>query len=52
MGMGYPIIEAHKAFLETFHNTPTQTNKERYTYLKTFIDNFDSLKHQICKPTP
>ncbi len=52
MGMGYPIIEAHKAFLETFHNTPTQTNKERYTYLKTFIDNFDSLKHKICKPTP
>jgi hypothetical protein len=50
MGMGYPIIEAHKAFLETFHNTPTETNKERYIYLKTFIDNFDDLKHKICFP--
>jgi hypothetical protein len=48
MGMGYPVIEAHKAFLETFHKTPTETNKERYIYLKTFIDNFDTLKHQIC----
>jgi len=50
MGMGYPVIEAHKAFLETFHKTPTDTNKERYMYLKTFIDNFDTLKHQICFP--
>lgn len=48
MGMGYPVIEAHKAFLETFHKSPTDTNKERYVYLKTFIDNFDTLKHQIC----
>lgn len=48
LGMGYPIIEAHKAFLETFHKSPTETNKERYVYLKTFIDNFDTLKHQIC----
>jgi hypothetical protein len=48
MGMGYPVIEAHKAFLETFHKTPTETNKERYIYLKTFIDNFDKLKYDIC----
>lgn len=48
LSLGYPIIEAHKAFLETFHNTPTETNKERYAYLKTFIDNFDDLKHRIC----
>lgn len=52
LGMGYPIIEAHKAFLETFENTPTQMNKERYIYLKTFIDNFDKLKHKICSITP
>jgi hypothetical protein len=51
LGMGYPIIEAHKAFLETFENTPTQMNKERYIYLKTFIDNFDKLKHKICSIT-
>lgn len=49
MGMGYPVIEAHKAFLETFHKTPTEMNKERYIYLKTFIDNFDTLKHEICR---
>ena len=48
MGMGYPVIEAHKAFLETFHKAPTEGNKERYVYLKTFIDNFDTLKHDIC----
>jgi len=48
MGMGYPVIEAHKAFLETFHKSPTEMNKERYVYLKTFIDNFDTLKYKIC----
>ena len=52
LGMGYPVIEAHKAFLDTFESTPTDTNKERYTYLKTFIDNFDDLKHKICKTIP
>ena len=50
MGMGYPVIEAHKAFLETFHNSPSEVNKERYEYLKVFIDNFDTLKHEICFP--
>jgi hypothetical protein len=50
MGMGYPVIEAHKAFLETFHNSPSEVNKERYVYLKTFIDNFDTLKYEICFP--
>lgn len=48
MGIGYPIIEANKAFLETFEKAPTNSNKERYVYLKTFIDNFDTLKHEIC----
>jgi hypothetical protein len=48
MGMGYPVIEAHKAFLETFYKSPTESNKERYVYLKTFIDNFDTLKYDIC----
>jgi len=50
LGMGYPVIEAHKAFLETFHKAPNEMNKERYIYLKTFIDNFDELKHEICFP--
>ena len=50
LGMGYPVIEAHKAFLKTFHNSPSKVNKERYTYLKKFIDNFDKLKYEICFP--
>ncbi len=48
MGLGYPIIEAHKSFLNVFKNTPTDSNVERYEYLKTFIDNFDTMKYQIC----
>jgi len=51
LGMGYPVIEAHKAFLETFHKSPSEVNKERYVYLKTFIDNFDKLKYEICFPS-
>lgn len=50
MGLGYPVIEAHKAFLETFHKSPTESNKQRYIYLKTFIDNFEQLKYEICFP--
>lgn len=50
MGLGYPVIEAHKAFLETFHKSPSKINQERYVYLKKFIDNFDTLKHKICFP--
>jgi hypothetical protein len=50
LGMGYPVIEAHKAFLETFYKSPSDVNKERYVYLKTFIDNFDKLKYDICFP--
>ena len=50
LGMGYPVIEAHKAFLETFEKSPSGVNKERYAYLKTFMDNFDKLKYEICFP--
>ena len=48
LGSGYPIIEAHKSFLRVFQNSPTKQNKERYEYLKTFIDNFDELKYRMC----
>jgi len=48
LGMGYPVIEAHKAFLETFYKYPTEANRERYEYLKAYIDNFDKLKYDIC----
>ena len=48
LGMGYPVIEAHKAFLETFMKYPSETNKERYEYLKTFMDNWETNKFQFC----
>lgn len=50
LGLGYPIIEAHKSFLNVFKKTPTPENQERYEYLKTFIDNFDNLKYRMCLP--
>ena len=46
--MGYPVIEAHKAFLETFHKSPSAQNKERYKYLKSFIDKWEQNKYEIC----
>tara|TARA_R110002020_G_scaffold44348_1_gene127976 strand:- start:1654 stop:2415 length:762 start_codon:yes stop_codon:yes gene_type:complete len=48
LGCGYPIIEAHKAFLETFKKSPSAQNAERYEYLKTFIDNWENMKYEIC----
>lgn len=48
LGLGYPVIEAHNSFLNVFKNTPTEQNKERYQYIKTFIDNFPSMKHKYC----
>jgi hypothetical protein len=50
LGIGYPVIEAHKSFLEVFEGTPTEENKKRYGYIKSFIDNFDRLKYKICLP--
>lgn len=48
LGLGYPVIEAHMSFLNVFKNTPSQQNKERYQYIKAFIDNFDTMKYKIC----
>lgn len=48
LGLGYPVIEAHKSFLRVFKSHPSHENKERYEYLKTFIDNFDKMKDRIC----
>lgn len=48
LGLGYPVIEAHNSFINVFKNTPTAQNKERYQYIKTFIDNFETLKYKIC----
>lgn len=50
LGLGYPVIEAHKSFLNVFKNTPTKQNHERYEYLKAFIDNFEDIKYRLCLP--
>ena len=48
LGLGYPVIEAHMSFLNVFKGTPSQQNKERYQYIKSFIDNFDTNKVRYC----
>lgn len=48
LGLGYPVIEAHMSFLNVFKGTPSQQNKERYQYIKSFIDNFEDMKYRIC----
>lgn len=48
LGLGYPVIEAHMSFLNVFKGTPSEQNKERYQYIKSFIDNFEDMKYRIC----
>lgn len=48
LGLGYPIIEAHNSFLNVFKKTPSPQNKERYQYIKHYIDNFDNIKYGVC----
>lgn len=50
LGLNYPVIEAHKGFLNVFKNSPSKENKERYEYVKAFIDNFADLKYRVCLP--
>jgi hypothetical protein len=50
LGAGYPIIEAHKGFLDVFKTHPSDMNRERYEYLKNFIDNFEENKYRLCLP--
>lgn len=45
LGLGYPRIEAHQAWLEVFENTPTEGNKNRYEKIEQFIKNFE--KHNF-----
>lgn len=48
LGLGYPVIEAHKGFLGVFKTYPSPENRIRYEYLKNFIDNFEQEKFRIC----
>lgn len=44
LGLGYPRIEAHEAFLSTFVNVPSDQNGRRYQMIKKFIDDFENNK--------
>lgn len=48
LALGYPVIEAHKSFLRVFQKSPSDSNRERYEYLKAFIDNFENMKYTLC----
>lgn len=41
LGLGYPRIEAHEAFLKVFISTPSEQNKLRYDRLSKFINEFE-----------
>jgi len=47
LGLGYPRFEGHEAYLKTFINAPTETNKVRYDKIKSFIDNFEKNNYII-----
>jgi hypothetical protein len=47
LGLGYPRIEAYQAFLETFKNSPSNLNKERYKVIDKFINDFESMNMVI-----
>lgn len=46
MGLGYPIHEAHQAFVKAFIGYPTAQNKTRYDIINSFIDSYIK-EHQI-----
>lgn len=48
LGMGYPRIEAHEAWLEVFEKSPTEGNKERYEKIEEFIRNFEKANFKMA----
>jgi len=48
LGLGYPKIEAHEAFLKVFQDVPTDGNRKRYEILSEFIENFEEFKFKKC----
>lgn len=47
LGLGFPKIECHQAFLDVFKGTPTELNKHRYNVLKQFIDKFEDISFTL-----
>jgi hypothetical protein len=50
LGAGYPKIEAHKGFLDVFKTHPSNDNRNRYEFIKKFIDDFEIDKVKNCLP--
>lgn len=46
LALGYPRIEAHETFLETFYSAQTEVNYERYDRISSFIDTFEQLTYK------
>lgn len=44
LGLGFPRIEAHRAFTQTFQGAATPLNEKRYRILKKFIEDFENHK--------
>jgi hypothetical protein len=47
LGLGYPRIEAHQAWLEVFEHTPTEGNAKRYEKIKEFIEEFEKINFKM-----
>ena len=47
LGLGYPRIEAHQAFLDVFKNSPSDMNRKRYDILNKFIQSFDDINFNL-----
>jgi len=42
LALGYPRIEAHEAWIDTFENAPSESNMERYEIMEQFIHDFEN----------
>lgn len=42
LSLGYPRIEAHEAWIDTFENSPSDANMERYAIMEQFIMDFEN----------
>ena len=48
LGLNYPVLELHKAFIEVFDHADNQMNRERYDYIFKYEEKFKELKHKTC----
>lgn len=46
LGLGYPRIEAHNVFIDTFYQSQTNGNLERYEKVGMFINEFEKLNYE------